>query len=271
VQKAFTRRNLLISAIATVIALSIALYQRRERSIDNLYAQAAGLSGTDVAQAAVRSLSTYRGDRSKRMLLAIASGHTSFPWPSVQQEAIRALSSRPDPEIANSVALLLQPHETLPVRETAAEALKTLPCRGQCVRLILHYLERISQGEMNWEDTSLHAPGMDEVKAGIAKEQRAFYQVLYDVLRRERVATLETLDEVYGIRTILPSTFGLRVLSNTGLSEACPVLLQSQRELKGISEGESHAPREELAATIRTLKCESGLYVDPLLHGFPGR
>ena len=42
------------------------------------------------------------------MLETIALGHTPFPWPDIQNEAIFALASRHDPQIAETVTSMLR-------------------------------------------------------------------------------------------------------------------------------------------------------------------
>jgi len=64
-----------------VITGAYGVYRYREQQMDRLYASAGSpqaFEGTTQAQAAVRKLGTYKGSRSKQMLLSIAMGRTPF-------------------------------------------------------------------------------------------------------------------------------------------------------------------------------------------------
>jgi len=251
----------LVMATLATITTGYGFYRYREQQIDKLYAEAAGLPpafrGTVEAQAAVKKLGTYRGDRTTVMLLNIALGRTSFPWADVQREAMNALAARRDPKISASLANLLQPHVISATRLAAADALQTLPCSGECIMSILHYLERVWQGEPNIEDRTTFPPGLDEgVKADLAKDQEVLYQKLYVVLRREARSTIEALCLVYGLGTDTPSRFSLTLLSRMKLREACAAVLESDRVLKQSTADLFQAPRDEVEVTLHALGCQ---------------
>ncbi len=252
-----TLKVLFVVGVAGVIA--VAAYQRHQnQAMAQLYAEAADLSvfrSSVESQAAVRKLATYRGQRSTDMLLSLALQDNPVV-PQVQIEAISALQERDDPRIAPALANLLQPHEGLDVRQSVATALQSLPCKGECIRAILHYLERIWRGEPNYEDRIVHGPGFEDAAASLRKDQQDLYSRLYSVLRREKVETLETLTEVHGIGGVGPSPFALNLLSRLGLQEACPLLLQSERQLKDFSAVFNNAPRQELRAALTSLNCQ---------------
>ncbi|MGA2325049.1 MAG: HEAT repeat domain-containing protein [Bryobacteraceae bacterium] len=253
-------KPLLAAVSVAAITAGYFLFQHREQRMDRLYAEAAGLPpashGSAEARAAVRELGSFRGAKTTQMLLRIAMGQTPFPWPDVQREAIDALASRHDPSVTAALASVLQPHYPLPTRQAAAEALRLLPCTEECVKSILHYLERVWQGEPNYEDRTRFPPGLDEpVKADLAKEQQALYQALYAVLKREGRTTMGALVQVHGLGTDSPSRFGLTLLSRMQFREACPWVLQSAQLMKQSSADSFLAPREELEETLRSLKC----------------
>lgn len=258
-QKTFRRLLLVITGVG--IATAGYLYYRNS-VIDRLYAEAAGyppyLRGSNEAQAAVKKLATYRGQRSTSMLLDIAVGHgpAQLIWPDTQAEAIKALRERRDPEIAVTLANLLHPHEGLGTRQAVAAALKYLPCKGECIRSILHYLERIWRGEPNHEDRWVDSLDSSNGAIDLKKEEEAFYGDLYLVLRQEKTETLANLAEVYGLGSMDPSPFALDLVSRLGLDEACPYLLQSDQQLKKLSSEFYKAPREELSAAIASLNCK---------------
>lgn len=101
-----------------------------------------------------------------------------------------------------------------------------MPCTDECVRAILHYLERVMSGEPNYEDRTSFRAGLNEgVKADLAKDQQSLYGSLYEVLERERRVTLSTLVQVYGLGTDAPSTFSLTLISRMQFREACGLVL----------------------------------------------
>ena len=208
----------LAGATVAIVTAGSGVYRFRDQQMDKLYAEAAGIPpafrGVAEAQAAVRKLGTYRGDRSTVMLLNIALGRTPFAWPEIQREAMNTLASRRDSKISPPLADLLQPHVPLPIRQDAANALRSVPCTIECVQSILHYLERVWEGEPNYEDRTVFPSGLNEgVRADLAKDQEALYQTLYAVLKREGESTMAVLYQVYGIGTNAPSKFGIIVLS----------------------------------------------------------
>jgi hypothetical protein len=237
------------------------LFRYRDQHLDRLYARASGLppafSSAADAQAAVKELGSYKGSKSERMLLSIALGRTALALPDVQREAMHALASRGDSSISATLAMVLQPHYPLPTRQAAAEALQTIPCSPECIQGILHYLERVWQGELNYEDRTRFPAGLDEVvKADLARDQETLYQTLCKVLKRESRLTLGVLVQVYGLGTSAPSKFSLEVINRMQLSEACPQVSQSQRLSKQSSADSFLAPREELETTVHTLGCQ---------------
>jgi hypothetical protein len=252
-----------VLALVTTVSLTAGygLYRYREQQMDRLYAEAAEIlpafHGTTEAQAAVRKLSTYKGTRSTEMLLNVALGRTPFTWPDVQREAINALAARREARIATALAKILQPHYPLPARQAVAEALRALPCTEECVKSILHYLERVSQGEPNYEDRTSFPAGLNEsVKTDLAKQQQGLYHALYDVLKHDGTLTLDALVQIYGLGTDAPSKFSLALVSRMQFREACPLVLRSEQVAKQSSADSFLAPREELESTLRSLKCQ---------------
>lgn len=252
--------RLMAGLVITLMATGYVWHRYREQQLDRLYAAASGappaFQGVEHAQAAVRKLGTYRGDRSTVLLMNIALGRTQFPWPDIQGEAMKVLGLRGDAATAPAVASMLQPHVTLPVRQAAAEALRTIPCADDCVTPILHYLERAAQGELNYEDRGKLPEEISEaVKSDLTREQEAVYQTLYSVLRRESPTSNAILQRVYGVGTDAPSKVGLAIISRMQFREACAAVLESKRRLSKSSAEFFLAPREELEETIKVLRC----------------
>jgi hypothetical protein len=153
------------------------------------------------------------------------------------------------------LAVLLQPHQGLVVRREAAIALQKLPCNNLCVRAILHYLERTSQGQLNSEDLVVRPTGFDDVSISLKKDQTVVYNDLFAVLRREKGETLINLAEVYGLGSDDPSLFALELSSKLGIHEACPVLKQSDNAIKELSEP-NKAPRQAVQTALSSLQCD---------------
>lgn len=253
------KKLLMLGGILLAIAAAAFLYDKyRSGVMARLYAEAAGYPGyyrgSVESQAAVRTLSTYRGQRSTTMLLDIALRQNPLA-PEAQTEAIKALSWRKDPKIAVTLASLLQPQEGLDTRQVAAAALLNLPCNRECVALVLHYLERIWSGEPNFEDRWISAPGNEAEHANYRPRQQAVYDDLYSILRREKKETFTALVNVYGLGSVVTSTFALDLMSRLNFHEACPYLQESERQLKDLSPEFFKAPRDELRTAIDSLKC----------------
>jgi hypothetical protein len=249
-----------------VIGLFVALvsgcyvyYRHAEGEPDELYSEVTAdttFQGSAKAIAAVKKLGTYRGRRVAEMLRQIAVGLVPVVRPEIRSEAISVLGERHDPAYATDLALLLQPHETITIRDAAANALRECPCEDGCVMSILYYLERIWQGEPNYEGRSIAPPGLREkVKAREDKEESELYDALNGILQREAGRTVRILARVHGLGTDAPSNFALILSCRIGLREACPLLIQSEQLLS-----QSHAalftgPRTELETTLNCLKC----------------
>jgi hypothetical protein len=187
--------------------------------------------------------------------LDIAQGGQGVPLTSeVQVQAIKALQESPDPEIAVKLSSLLQPHYGLDVRAATAQSLQRLPCKGECILGILHYLERVSRGEVNYEDAFI--PARTNPVISPKKQQQDFYESLCVVLRRETSDTTATLRNVYGVGSPMPSRFALDLLSRLGLREACPLLLESDKQIKIRPADLFDAPRQELTTTLASLHCK---------------
>jgi hypothetical protein len=250
----------MLSGIFLGIAAAAFLYDNyRNGVMARLYAEAAGYPqyyrGAVESQAAVKILATYRGRRSTSLLLNIALRQNPLA-PEAQTEAIKELSKRKDPDIAMTLANMLQPHEGLGTRQAVAEALQNIPCNRECIDSILHYLERVWWGEPNEEDRTVFPPGTENLKSGQLTSQQVLYASLYSVLQREKIETLTNLVQVYGLGSNDPSPFALALLSRTQLHEACPYLMRSDQSIKNSPSGLYTAPPKELQAAIASLNCK---------------
>ena len=130
-----------------------------------------------------------------------------------------------------------------------------IPCSDECIRSILHYLERISNGEPNEEDRTIFPPGSESWKADQDKEEQTLYNDLQDVLKKEREGTLSNLSSIYGLGSDNPSSFALNLVSRTQFQQACPLLLQSKQALGQRSADAYRGPILEVQRVIATLHC----------------
>jgi hypothetical protein len=249
---------LLLGATAAITIAGYVFY--RNQAMNRLFAEASGypsfLRSSNESTHAVSKLAAYRGQRATEMLVEIALGHGPLVFGEAQEEAIKALSKRGDPEVANALVKLLQPHEGLDTRKAVAGALQDLPCKGECIRSLLHYLERVWRGEPNYEDRAVRPRGYEDIIKSLRDDQRMLYANLYAVLRREKLETLTNLAQVYGLGSDSPSTFALDLSSRLELHESCLLLLKSARAIQKLPPNFFDAPREELQSAIVSLNCK---------------
>jgi hypothetical protein len=244
---------LLWTAMIVLAAVLIVLHRRTEA--EKLYPVAGGykLEGSSQQSTAIAELGKDASQQSTEMLLQIAMARSGFAMPEQRDQAIRALGGRKDPQIGPLIASLLQPHEDLGTRIAVAETLKRVPCNVECVSNILHYLERVYRGDPNSEDG---LPLWPEVAAKINAERKQFYLDLDAVLEDEKENTLSVLTNVYGLGSGDPSSFGLELTSRLRLSEACPLLKQTQEQLK-VSQTEAYRKNlQSTAAALRSSNCK---------------
>jgi hypothetical protein len=253
-------QRVIVSVVLTAGAAAWGVWRHREDALSRLWTQVSGVQGSDQAFAAVREIATYRGERSTSMLLAISYGHPSpLPTRDVQVEAVKALSGGRDPQVSIAIAGLLRPQEILPIREAAAEYLQDGSCPDECIARMLHYLERVWNGELNIEDRTRYPASFgdfaDRQRARDRDRQQSAYVKVLQALRRRGTATLQVMIDVYGLNTRAPSTFALAILPRIRPRDVCQVLLESRNQM-GEPDEFFDAPRKELAAAMQALKCQ---------------
>jgi hypothetical protein len=254
-------RSFKFVAVCGLIAAALLIIHNiyRDRTIDRLFREAAGypsyFRNSDQSTEAVRRLSTFRNRRSTEALLQLALGQGEFVAPETRAEAFSALRGRNEPGVADTLATLLQPHSGLRSRQGAAKALQDIPCPDDCIRSILHYLERISNGEPNEEDRTIFPPGSESWKADQDKDEQTLYSDLQDILRRESVTTLSNLSNIYGLGSDNPSIFALNLVSHMQFQQSCPLLLQSKQALDRRRAVAYRGPSLEVQTVIATLHC----------------
>lgn len=264
------KRNLISLVIFTIVAgiITAILWYRsyRNRDIDHLYAVATGdvLSDSGTATLATEKIATYSGQRATDMLLQIALGEGPAPEHYAIVQAIKALRARKDLKVGVTLALLLQPTQGLDERKAAAQSLQDVPCNNECIRYVLHYLERIWRGDPNGEDMYVENDLSKSVDQQIKKEQDNFYQALYSVLKKNLSETVRNLQLVYGLGDSSPSPFALDLVSRVKIEDACPLLLHSQDQIALYPSSFIRAPRKELADAISTLNCSKQNWGRPI-------
>jgi hypothetical protein len=176
--------------------------------------------------------------------------------PDVRIAAIRALSTRADAEAGAALSTLLQPYESLSVRIAAAQALDRLPCNDTCIQGVLHYLERTSHGELDYNQRQKNPPELDaSMRARLARNEDKLNAGLYRALEQHPRETVAALQLVYGLGTLDPSEFGLNVLERVGIVQACPALRASALEMQGDVRFVD-APREKVRQLRESLGCQ---------------
>lgn|GEM_PF-5323389 len=248
-----------VMAIIAVVLLGIAIFSWRNSAghgdEDLLFSRAAGrdFHGTEDARAAIKKLASYHDPRSTALLLDIAQGNTIFQFDDLEIQAAKALKGREGVQLSSGLAMILQPHQGLELRKAVADDLLEIYCDHECLRLIMHYLERIWGGEPNFEDHWIRKPD-----PSTQEEEQKFVQTLLSTLRRESRETTVMLTVTYGLDTVTPAPFALELVKRAGLTVSCPHLLRSSQSLKQLSPEVFRAPRAELQQAIDSLHCGTG-------------
>lgn len=229
---------------------------QRQRNLDELFRQALGYTpaGSEDTITAVRKLASYEGASSTSMLLEIALGDHPTVWPQTRAEAIVALGHRGDPRVATAMATHLQLHEPLATRKALASALRETKCEEDCIQAVLHYLERVFRGEATYDDRFV-PPNMD-FKQFIEREQAQVVEDLHRVLTKNPESTLLKLRDTYGLGSENPSSFGLNVIAQLDLRNACPTLLRSFEKMTSSPLPGYDPPLQEVRQAMGRLGCK---------------
>ncbi|HKS83721.1 MAG TPA: hypothetical protein VJR23_19620 [Candidatus Acidoferrales bacterium] len=149
-----------------------------------------------------------------------------------REAAARVLASKKDPSISADLASLLQPQTSESLRHAVAAAILPLPCSRECVKDVLHYLERMWWGESNSEDVVTDSPPTKQLLesdpelvkqqiADVQAQQKELVSQLENVLVRNRGETIAVLEQVYGLGSFHPAPFAVHMVVDLKLSEAC--------------------------------------------------
>jgi hypothetical protein len=222
-----------------------------------LFNEASGvLPYTDESARAVHELGADPSDEAEQMLFALASRQQEFPAVYVQLEPIRELERRRSSRLPGFLAQLIDTKTLIDSRKEAAQALQSLPCDAGCTSTLLDYLSRIDGGELNVEDTGLSAspPSLDAiVKPRIMAEQKEIYDLIYSELFRDSDTTIRVLRQAYGLGTAAPKNFAISFAARANSQRFCPILIQSDEQLKMTNSDPSIRSNAENA--VASLKC----------------
>lgn len=258
----FYKKAITFSVLAVLAAaITVSIVQRnRAQAIERLFQEAAGYTpyfrDSKRSLEAARRLAKYRNERTDELLLQLALGQGPFVSPETREEALRSLRGRTDPVISETMAKSLQPHVGLRTREAIGTALSEMTCDDECIRSILHYLERISRGDLNEEDRAIFPPGAEDLQAEQTKEETVLYQNLRRILEKHEDSTLNNLMTIYGLGSDNPSKFALDLVSQMHYQQACPLLIRSKELLGMRSTDVYRGPAQEINATIASINCK---------------
>jgi hypothetical protein len=254
------KTRLAIATAVTLVVAGLIIFKWREQRLYYLFDAAIGYralqSDSGSREMAAQKLGEYGGTEAAALLLEIARGNRGFSFPRTQIEAIKALRTRHDTAINSSLASLLVPHEVTSIRLEVAQALAEGPCDEICIRLTLHYIERIWWGEKDLDARFSSPPELIDLQRRTeATEHDALRNYLYDVLRRNRALTVSALRDVYGLGSGAPSAFAVVLSREAGIPETCQFLLRSQTYLDQVAPEQFDGPRVELKASLAALGC----------------
>lgn len=192
----------------------------------------------------VSKLASYRGNRSADLLLIIAGG----PAPTENRvAAIQALVDRKDAALVSRVSAVLVPPEPLAVRQAIAQALFTSGCTPECIKNVLYFEERMSNGARPAEDVQADPPRT------MSEQEQQLQSLLDEVLKKNKGALGIVLGQVYGLTTNFPSSFAIQTVERLNLREACPSLIHAF-----VSQNEQvrNSPEyQEVAQAVQILQC----------------
>lgn len=204
----------------------------------------------------MQELGVDPSNEAEGMLIDLASKPPTFPALYSQREAIVELEKRNDPKIAPFLAGLIQTGTPIDTRQTAAQALQSLPCNFDCTVGLLDYLSRIESGERNIEDRKPLDLGPElnrYLSSAGGKEQQEIDALILRALLRDIATTSKALEQRYSLGTGTPTEFGIAFATRTNRQEFCPALESSERQLQSSNPEES--TRESLVNALKTLKC----------------
>jgi hypothetical protein len=194
----------------------------------------------------VSKLAGYRGQRSSELLLVIAGGPA--PQPN-RVAAIHALVERKDAALIARLSALLVPPEPLDVRQAIAQALLTSSCSPECLKNVLYYEERMSNGARPAEEVQADVPRT------LSKPEQELIGVLDEVLKKNKPALGVVLGQVYGLATNFPSSFAIQTVERLDIKQACPALVHTYLSVN--EQVRSSPEYQEVVQAIQILQCST--------------
>jgi len=215
------RKKFWLALLVAVVAGLFFLVYRHHRMIKLYHTVLWG--GTSEAHTSVVQLASFHGEEATELLLCIASPRRTF-LDRRQDLAVQLLAKRKDPQVAARLAEALNPQSALALRTAVAKALLDMECNRACTESVLHYLERMSWGELNVEEAFERDP---DLRFQLKPEQDEVVNKLQRVLWKDQGLTIDVLTDKYGLGSDYPSSFGLHIVEALNLRSACPALEKS--------------------------------------------
>ncbi len=214
-------------------------------SIRNLRIDALGRAAmADNSPSLVNKLASYGGERSADLLLIIAGGPAPLPN---RVAAIHALVDRRDAALVSRVSALLVPPEPLEIRQAIAHALFATGCSPECIKNVLYYEERMSEGARPSEAVQADPPH------SLSKSEQELVGLLDEVLRKNKAALGIVLGQVYGLNTYFPASFAMQTVERLEVKDACPALIHTL--LSQNQEVRNSPEYQEVAQAVKILQC----------------
>jgi len=131
--------------------------------------------GTSTAEreAALEVLSKDSSPETTKAIITIALSPNARP--DGPEMLIQVLAARPAPETSEALSEFLRPHIAPAIRGEAADALRQIGCASACVLNILHYKERLWEGEVPSE---LDVKQDENAKTQFEKEENTINEAL---------------------------------------------------------------------------------------------
>jgi hypothetical protein len=220
----FNRRVVWVSAvtISLMLAMGIRLGSSAHQATDTdtLIGQASNDAvSAELRKAAMLELLKSKAPRGKDSVFEMAlHPETSIV---IRVQAIEAFEEAGSSEDSTSLSFLLQLHNPFVLRQAVASSLDKIGCLAGCVTNVLHYLERVWNGEHSLEDRFMKFPRVVEESR---QDKRNLEVVLLDIMTHNKRDTRLILSNVYGLGSELPSPTAIRAVDKLGIKELCPDL-----------------------------------------------
>jgi hypothetical protein len=234
-----------ITALAAVLSGFALLAHRHHRMVTLYHSSMWGSTGE--ATVSLTELARFRGWEAEELLLRVASPKARF-FDHRQELAVQFLAKGKDPLVAERLSEYLKPQTALSLRSAVSKALQEMECDLTCTRSVLHYLERMSWGELNFEEAFEHDPNLRSI---LRPEQDQVVNNLHQVLWKDQGVTIEVLTQDYGLGSDYPSRFALRLVASLKLKSACPALGKS------LAKTLDPALRAQIDAMASELRCSA--------------